>query len=689
MSWLADFASRKGARAVVLVVSVALLLCSAAGGTLAYIVTKTPTFANTFISGLEPVGSLTISKAVEHSFGEGYAVPDNDNTTFSFTVDLGEGNANKAFGSYKADGKGVISLSVKAQSAVTIPNIPEGTIATVTESQVSAGFSVKGGQATQTATIAKGEAAHADFTNVYAPEAAQANFAVTGSKELVGRDWQEGDSFTYRLERLVNGEWVPVGEKTITCHLVERDDPNNPGHTIMVPDPQSISFDFTDLACAEAFDEPGTHTFRIREVDGNVDGLTHDFPESRFDVTVGDADMDGFLEVQAVSGQTTNTKVDADGNVDALFRSRYAPEGSAVVEVGISKSMSDLSGQGRDASGFSFELLDESGRVVQTSEPTDPLGKTSLSLTFDATDVGHTFKYTVREANEGAVGVVYDSSKRMLEISVEDNLDGAVSALVSADGGKPAESCELAFANVYDPADATAMVSGSKTLSGRALEAGEFTFDLYQTDESFSVSAGITPALTTSNAADGSFAFAPLSFGEVGTYYYVVFEDASSPLAGVEYDAGSYAVTVSVVDVGGRLAATQSIRKMDGGEAAPVSFANAYVGGGPDVPDEPDTPDTPDTPDDPVPPAVDGAGGSGSGSSSAQSGGGTAQTGDRVSVLPWAMLAGVAVVVLVCAAVALRRYGREEARVAYGAAQGDGLGDASDGEEAARGKHER
>lgn len=681
MGRLLELVSRQGMKAAVLVAALALLLCSAAGGTLAYIVTKTSTFENTFVGGLEPVGSIKVSKAVEHPFGESYQVPDNENTTFSFTVDLGKENAGKSFGAYTADDAGVITLDVKAQSAVVIPDVPAGTQAVVSEvqGQGHAGFSVKDGQYSQTLTVAEGETASASFVNVYAPAPAQLNLAVVGSKELVGRDWQEGDSFTYCFERLVDGEWVPLGEQTIVCHLVEQPDPNNPGQTILVPDPNSISFDFTELMQDQQFNTAGTHSFRVTQAKTNVGGLTHESTEERFDVRVGDADMDGKLEVQGMSAVTSNTKIDEESSkAIMLFRSTYAPEGSSSVSIDIAKRLDDVSGQGKDASGFAFELRDEDGKVVQTSELTDALGHTSLTLTFGADDAGKTFTYTLRERNDGAPGVIYDASAHAVEVRVEDRLDGTVSALVSVDGGKPMDSCAVSFANIYDPADARLVIAGSKTLSGRALEAGEFRFNLYQTTREFVVLEDARPLLVASNDAEGAFSFDALSFDKVGTYYYVVAEDASAPIAGVEYDHNAYAVTVTVADEGGRLVAHQAIRSMGDGDSSAIAFSNVYkaepVGpDDPDVPDEPDGPDNPpDGPDEPDNPSDVGpgdqtklpdtgdSGSAGAGDASAK--GDMAQTGDNVNVLPVVALVVIAAAVVVVAAVALRSNSRKGTR---------------------------
>ncbi len=73
----------------------------------------------------------------------------------------------------------------------------------------------------------------------------------------------------------------------------------------------------------------------------------------------------------------------------------------------------------------------------------------------------------------------------------------------------------------------------TKTLSKEKAEAdqvetipikeGDFTFELYETDGTYSTS-GLTPILTTTNAANSEFRFDYITFSAEGTYYYVIKE---------------------------------------------------------------------------------------------------------------------------------------------------------------------
>lgn len=412
----------------------ALTLLVLVGTTLAVIVTKTPTLHNLFVSGVSPTGDLVIHKIVEHPFGENYTVPDNDHTSFSFTVELGAGNAGKTFGDYTADDRGVVTLTIKAGDMVSLTGIPTGTEVTVRETGGGSGFSVQDGENEKKITIQRSQVNTLDFTNIYTPSPAPADLTVTGIKTLVGRDWQEGDTFTFRLEQYLDGSWIGLGDESITCRYIEQEDSDRPGETVKVVDPSSLSFDFGSQIGMAAFDTAGVYSFRVTEVEGNVGGITYDKTESYFDVLVGDADMDGALEIQNVSSVSGNT--DIDGKAVAIhFENHYAPAGSAEVIIEIEKLFEDTSGQNRMPEGFVFELYRENGELAAVSEATSAAGETEIRMVFTPEAAGVTEAYILKEIHGGETidGVQYDSAEIKLYISVVDNLDGTVSAYIYDD----------------------------------------------------------------------------------------------------------------------------------------------------------------------------------------------------------------------------------------------------------------
>lgn len=424
-------------RILALLLSAALFFNSA-GHTLAYIVTQTPSLINTFLSGLEPSGDLTIRKEVEHPFGDAYHMP--GGMHFDFTVSLGADYAGKIVrtsqGDLTADENGTITVTVKPGEAVRLMDIREGTQVTVTEAPVP-GFTAQDGSE-RVLTIREGENA-LDYINLYAPGAVtQPNLEVNGRKFLEGRKWREGDSFTFQLEYKLAGtdKWETLGTATVTYEMVEITDPDDPENTIWVEKPDFDRFSFTELVQSLTYDQAGIYSFRVSEVEGTVPGVTYDTVVSYFDVLVGDEDMDGYLEIQSVAGYQNATASFNDQTnahrIDVTVNNIYAPEGTASVKIRIQKSVESLSGEEKAPAGFTFELYTEDGELVATSEQTSAAGETSLELTFDAEDAGKTYHYILKESNSGRTiqGMTFDDREYALSVSIVDNLDGTVSAYI-------------------------------------------------------------------------------------------------------------------------------------------------------------------------------------------------------------------------------------------------------------------
>lgn len=558
-----------------------MLSTAALGSTLAYVVTGTPSIINIFLSGITPDGSLTISKTVIHPFGAGYVLPDNEHTRFAFDVSLGTENANKTFGSFKTDAQGHLTVTIPAGGSITIPDLSVGTVAAVTEQQPGPGFTAP---TLAPVTIARGENA-LPVENPYTPAPVPETVTVTGQKTLAGRDWQEGDRFSFALEVQENGNWTELGRESLVY------DPANAAFD---------TFDFTQILKNYTLDTAGTYRFRVTEVEGSIGGIAYDKAESRFDLLVGDADMDGALEIQSITSPSANTTVDQqEKSLFIRFRNEYAPAGSDDLTIDITKNLTDHSGQNKAPAGFTFELRNEAGELIKTSDPTGSDGQTQLRLIYSAGDAGRFFLYTLREINDGKSGYVYDDSVYHLRVDVTDNGDGSVSALIrefdpetlqqTPDSAEPTTTAEndsveasgtenfsASFTNAYSPSATTLPISGSKKLTGRNLNAEEFTFFLYETEAGFAIPEGAQPLRTARNDAAGSFAFENLSFSRPGQYYYVVTEDSSAALGGIVYDTTRYQICVLVEDIGGALS-VQTVTVTDSsGKSGDIVFQNTY-----------------------------------------------------------------------------------------------------------------
>ena len=445
-----------------LLLCVVLILTISIGATFSYVMTGTPTLINLFLNGLDPDGDLVIQKTIAHPFGETYSIP--EDLTFTFEVKLGDKYAGETVkttrGEKTADENGCITVTVAPGGRTTVYDIDDGTLVTVTETRIGAGFTPD--EESQSITIRKHQDNTLTFKNTYSPQKANTDaLTVSGVKTLVGREWIEGDSFTFALEVSENGTWTSVGTQTITYEMTEQEDPENPGAMILAPKPDFDKFDFSQQIRTYAFEKAGTYSFRVTEVEGTIGGLTYDKAESRFDILVGDVDMDGFLEIQAVTAASANTTVE-NTTVNIAFQNEYAPVGSDEGYIQIKKAMTDTSGQNKSPAGYTFELYDEAGNLIAESEPTNAAGETSIRLVYEPTDAGKTFTYILKERNGGqTVGAyVYDGTEYKIQVSVVDNLDGTVSAYVY-DWQEQAEPIQEPAAT--EPTEGSATVTEGET----------------------------------------------------------------------------------------------------------------------------------------------------------------------------------------------------------------------------------
>ena len=659
-------------------VSLALLICVTSGVTLGYIVTKTPSVINIF----KPVlyEDLVIQKVVEHPFGSSYKIP--EDLEFDFKINLGSSYAENTVvkttqGEKQVDSDHCITLTVKPGESEKIENLLIGTQVTVEETSKRAGFTVQG-KALRPHTIERGEN-KVTYTNEYEPSpVVPVNLTVSGTKELKNREWKEGDSFAFELEyKDADGKWEKIGETAVTYELIASGDSENPEYIVK---PDFEKFDFNEAIQNFAFEKAGTYAFRVSEKKESTGGVIYDDGITYFDVLVGDADMDGALEIQSVTVDGNPAVQDEQGmfNVDASFVNEYAPEGSAEVLIQITKQIDDKSGQNKTSAGFEFELYDDENKLIETSDVTSSAGEASIKLVYDASDAGKSFVYTLKEKNAGQTiqGMTYSDAVYKLMVLVKDNGDGTISAVVDdydaetlalfeqepqgevpqteeipetesqvpeledtlqedeklqlvedtekePDDEKPVQEFETveedltenqtveenqteepeiveeelpvtlvgtsadvkgsnvykaSFTNIYDPQDAGVLISGDKDLNGREMKEGEFSFHLYETGADFVVADDAKPNDIKANAdAEGSFAFDELVFGQTGTYYYVVKEDASEPLGGVSYDDTRYQITVNVQDQAGELSADVTINSTKTNEeVTEIKFINSY-----------------------------------------------------------------------------------------------------------------
>ncbi len=439
-----------------MVISLITLITSTIGTTYGYIVTSTDSLVTVFVPPDVNTGAMSVNKIVEHPFGTQYKIP--DNISFDFKVEFGSFYANSklttSMGEMTADASGSLEISIKPGVTFTIEGLDEGTVVTVTEKATAlSGFAVKG-DAVKTATVGAAGTVSIDFINVYTPESVKpTKVSVQGVKELSGREWQDGDSFTFKLEIMDGDSWTELGSKTVSYDAANTD---------------FNEFDFTDIIRDVTFDSVGTYTFRMTEEIGNIENVDHDRTVKVFAVKVTDVDMDGKLEVNTVLGSenTTVTEKNGEYTVFATFNSNYVPPvlpdpDPITVRVSVNKIVTNLGNIKRDPGGFEFVLenVDTKERVAVKS---DKDGKAFFDLAFASIDVG-THTYKLSETDQGLDGMTYDGDVHEITVVLTVNADNELVAALTMDGVS-VNSLEAEFQNVYDKDQQVAAPTGDHSL---------------------------------------------------------------------------------------------------------------------------------------------------------------------------------------------------------------------------------
>ena len=372
-------------------------------------------------------------------------------------------------------------------------------------------------------------------------------------------------------------------------------------------------------------------TYTLSENQGGevIDGITYDDSDQIIEVTVTD-EGNG-----KISADVTDVSDEAKGNDDFTFVNTYAvtPVDSTPTGDGgltFTKVLDTQSGTRQLAKGdFTFQLTDAEGAVVANGT-NDADGNVAMDAV-EFTRAGD-YSYTLTEVvPDGAApveggyekdGVFYPNTSFAVTAHVEDNHDGTLTVTWSMKDASDKEVTEAAIANTYSVSETNVTFGAAKALEGRAVEDGEFTFELRDADGKV--------LGTATNDAEGKVVFADAvqTFGAAGEYDFVIAEalpedddQATEGIQkdGVTYDETTYEAHVVVTDNGkGALEVTGLTYN---GEAALPVFHNTYVEPVAPAPEEPA-----DEPDEPK----------------------FAQTNDST---PWMLIAGIAVVAAVVVAV--------------------------------------
>ncbi len=424
------------------------------------------------------------------------------------------------------------------------------------------------------------------FVNTYTPNSVP--YAVSGEKFIDGRTLRN-EEFTFVLvESDVNGEEIENAKSWTAKNNITGD--------------YIGTFTFPEIS----YNAVGIYYYAVTEQQG-ITGHGITYSEEKYVVAVdvtysndtGEFTVDS--SIVKVSEQTKPT-------VDTIEFTNTYKAAATFIEISGLKNLTGNRSIWADA--FAFELYKtdsadsyESDQLL-LSVKNDGEGKFKFSdpdNTLKVTEAG-TYYFVVKEniPDEKMKGVTYDTALYNISVVVTDNGNGQLVANNPVISRKtnvtPEVVTALAFYNAYQAEDTTLVLSGIKKLEGRTLSDNEFTFLLKETDEQFAV-FNEEEAKYAKNMADGTFAFEEITYREIGTYYYVIYEDSTDKLDNVQYDSTKYYVTVEVKeneDVFGELIASYTVKtSLDATEnAESIIFTNTYTPPTEDIPKSPDTGDS-------------------------------------------------------------------------------------------------
>lgn len=203
----------------------------------------------------------------------------------------------------------------------------------------------------------------------------------------------------------------------------------------------------------------------------------------------------------------------------------------------------------------------------------DDKGKAAIDFgTIEYTEPG-TYVYKVSEKHAGTTidGIAYSGSVAEITVTVTPNKKGELSAAVKV-AWSEAEVTE--FKNVYaaDPVESsvTDKIDVTKSLTGRDLTAGEFSFELREVKGEDSELIE-----TVANGADGKVTFSAIKYTEIGQHIYMLRE-VKGDAGGITYDDTTYTIVTTISDNGkGQLVATHELK--DAKDVKSIEFKNVYT----------------------------------------------------------------------------------------------------------------
>lgn len=417
------------------------------------------------------------------------------------------------------------------------------------------------------------DAKTAEFKNSYKPNPDEFSVTdeITATKVLTGRELAAGE-FSFEL---VEGE----GED---AEVVATGTNDADGNIKM---------------SAVKYDKPGKHAYTLREVNGGTTSKGVTYSDAKFTIVTTITDNgDGTLKAEHV----------LKGTEPAEFKNTYSVTPlETKLDFGLSKAIDGR--EWTNADEFSFTITAAEGTDAPLPNPTtvtvnnrDANAEGIAAIKFGKihyTAAG-TYKYEIRENAGNAAGMKYDDHVATAEVTVTEDGEGNLTANVTKkENGR--------FTNAYHSELDYVAAGGlklSKTLSGRPMTEGQFTFTVTPADEASANALGLYNGANNFQspaAAEGTVGLIDILAGhevkftqaDAGKTFTYTVAEKNDGQPGYTYDSAERTVTIAIADDGaGTLTATTTVTgNPDKGtlvteyktgaatvESAVVPFANSY-----------------------------------------------------------------------------------------------------------------
>ena len=493
---------------------------------------------------------------------------------FSFELVEGEDAKVVATGTNNAEGKitmSPIEYTAAGKHTYTLREV-KGNAGGITYSDAK--FTIEttitdNGDGTLSATHVLKDVKVAEFKNSYnvTPESSSVTDQITATKFLTGRDLKDGE-FSFKL---VEGE----GED---AKVVATGTNNAEGNITM---------------SAVKYGKAGKHTYTLREVNGGTTskGITYSAAEYTIETTITDKG-DGTLSATHV----------LKGTEPAEFKNSYSVTPiDAELDFGLSKAVDGRAWT--DSDEFSFTITAAEGTplpdpaTVTVSKRDAKDGIAAINFGKIRYTAAGTYKYEIRENAGNAAGMTYDGRVATAEVTVTENGEGKLTANVTKkESGR--------FTNTYRTELDYAAAGGlklSKTLSGRPMTEGQFSFTVTPDDEASANALGLLPGANTFKSpatAEATVGLIDILAGhevkftqaDAGKTFKYTVAEKNDGKPGYTYDNAERTVTIVIADDGaGTLTATTTVSGGPEGthetihksgenkvESALVPFENSY-----------------------------------------------------------------------------------------------------------------